>query len=373
MRNLKNKIHKQKFSEAEKKKSFSGKLLRWHKKNGRTFPWKETNDVYKIWLSEIILQQTRVEQGLPYYLKFIELFPTVQHLSAASEEKVMKAWQGLGYYSRARNLHLASKYIANELNGVFPNNYEGWLKVKGVGAYTAAAISSFAFNLPHAVVDGNVYRALSRYFGIKTPIDSSGGKKIFSSLANELLDKKNAAAFNQAIMDFGATLCKPVSPDCDRCPFNTDCISLKKNLIDFLPVKEKKTKITERFFHFFIVKTAKGFLFEKRNGNDIWKGLNQFPVIEREKFLSDSELKKTPEYKNIFTENKISLTRSKEFHQLLTHQIIRARFYQTEISTYSGNKFLVVSKSQLMNRAVPKLIDQYLKTVYLVALKKQTP
>ncbi|MEI7803465.1 MAG: A/G-specific adenine glycosylase [Bacteroidota bacterium] len=278
----------------DSKISFTKNLLQWSKKNERSFPWKETNDPYKIWLSEIILQQTRVEQGLPYYLKMVKLFPTVQHLAKAKEDAILKAWQGLGYYSRARNLQSAAKYIMDERHGKIPTDYDGWLKVKGVGPYAAAAIVSFAYNLPHAVVDGNVYRVLSRSFGIDTPIDSTEGKKIFSTLANELIAQKEAGRFNQAIMDLGATVCKPASPQCNTCPVQENCVARKKNLISILPVKGKKLLLKDRYFHFIIAQNEKGFLVEKRNGNDIWKGLYQFPLIEAEKFLSPKKIQEHP-------------------------------------------------------------------------------
>ena len=284
--------------------SFTKNLLKWHRNNERSFPWKETKDPYKIWLSEIILQQTRVEQGLPYYLKMVKLFPTVQHLEKAKEDAVLKAWQGLGYYSRARNLQAAAKYIVDELQGKFPEDYDGWLKVNGVGPYAAAAIVSFAYNLPHAVVDGNVYRVLSRCFGIETPTDSTEGKKTFSVLANELIAKKEAGRFNQAIMDLGATVCKPFSPLCNTCPVHENCVALKKNLITSLPIKGKKILLKNRFFHYIIAENENGFLMEKRKGNDIWKGLYQFPLIEAEKFLSPEKLILHPALKNISLKKK---------------------------------------------------------------------
>lgn len=345
----------------EAKISFTKNLLKWHLKNERSFPWKETTDPYKIWLSEIILQQTRVEQGLPYYFKMVKLFPTVQHLAKAKEDEVLKAWQGLGYYSRARNLQSAAKYIVEELSGNFPEDYNGWLKVKGVGPYAAAAIVSFAYNLPHAVVDGNVYRVLSRYFGIDTPIDSSEGKKIFSVLANELIAKKEAGRFNQAIMDLGATVCKPSSPLCNTCPVRENCVALKKNLIESLPVKGKKILLKNRFFHYIIAQNENGFLMEKRKGNDIWKGLYQFPLIEAEKFLSPIKLKVHPTIKNISTEKKINLPSSEEFIYLLSHQKIHAKFFILSTAEINIENYEVVKKTHLKKLAVPKIIEHYLK------------
>ncbi len=341
--------------------SFPKNLLRWSKKNDRNFPWKQTTDPYKIWLSEIILQQTRVEQGTPYYLKMIALFPTVEHLAKAKEDAVLKAWQGLGYYSRARNLHSAAKYIVDELKGKFPVDYNGWLILKGVGPYAAAAIVSFAYNLPHAVVDGNVYRVLARCFGIETPIDSTEGKKRFSILANELLKKKDAGRFNQAIMDLGATICKPSSPLCNACPIGKNCFAKKNSLISSLPVKNKKVKIKPRFFHYMIAHSEKGFLFEKRTGNDIWKGLYQFPLIEATKFLTPLQLSSHQIIKNISSSTKIKIIESLMSKQLLSHQKIEAKFFILHAKKINTEKYIVEKKKHIKNLAVPKIIDQYIK------------
>jgi len=258
-------------------------LLDWYRNNQRDLPWRRTNDPYAIWLSEVILQQTRVEQGMPYWLRFIEDFPTVTDLANADEREVLRLWQGLGYYSRARNLHAAAKIVRDEYNGNFPNQYEQIRALKGIGDYTAAAISSFAFNLPHAVVDGNVYRFLSRIFAINTPIDSTNGKKEFFVLANELLDKSNPGTFNQSLMEFGAMQCKPSNPDCSVCPFNQYCQSFATNTVSEYPVKAKKTKTRNRYFDFIILSDEKNTLLQKREEKDIWQGLYQFPVIESEK------------------------------------------------------------------------------------------
>ena len=227
-------------------KQFAHLLLKWYAAHKRILPWRDVNDPYKIWISEIILQQTRVAQGYDYFVRFINRFPDVKSLAAAKEDEVLKLWQGLGYYSRARNLHAA----ARSMGGVFPRTYEGVRALKGVGDYTAAAICSFAYNMPYAVVDGNVYRVLARVFGIDTPIDSPSGKKEFSALAQELLDKKNSGDYNQAIMDFGATCCTPQSPQCGTCPMKRFCLAYKENLQDVLPVKSQKTKISARYFHY---------------------------------------------------------------------------------------------------------------------------
>ncbi len=265
---------------------FSAKLLIWASQHSRPMPWKGETDPYKIWLSEIILQQTRVEQGLPYYERFVENYRTVTDLADAPADDVMRLWQGLGYYSRARNLQTAAQYIRDVFQGVFPQNYDDIRALKGVGDYTAAAIASFAYNLPFAVVDGNVYRVLSRIFGVFTPIDSSQGKKEFAILAQNLLDKSQAALYNQAIIDFGATHCTPQNPKCSDCPFQKDCqayiIDEKTNRdsIRLLPVKSKKMAIKHRFFHYFYFGENQKIWIQKRTEKDIWQDLWQLPLHE---------------------------------------------------------------------------------------------
>ncbi|MBC3845486.1 A/G-specific adenine glycosylase [Winogradskyella echinorum] len=267
--------------------NFKKELINWYSINKRELPWRATQNPYYIWLSEIILQQTQVKQGLPYYNAFVKQYPSVFDLANASEEAVLKLWQGLGYYSRARNLHTSAKYIANELNGVFPNTYKDLLKLKGVGDYTASAIASISFNEVAAVVDGNVYRVLSRYFGINTPINSTEGIKEFKALASSLIDTEQPASYNQAIMEFGARQCKPQSPDCNICPINDGCIALQKNLVNALPVKLKKTKVTTKYFNFLVcIDKDKNILFEKRKQKGIWQNLYQFPLIESKKSLA---------------------------------------------------------------------------------------
>ncbi len=261
--------------------SFSKILTSWYSVNKRNLPWRETQNPYFIWLSEIILQQTQVKQGLPYYEAFVTQFPTVFKLAKADESEVLKLWQGLGYYSRARNLHFTAKYIVNEMHGEFPNTYKGLLKLKGVGDYTASAIASICFGETTAVVDGNVYRVLSRYFGIDTPINSTKGIKEFKALAQELIDKKDPATFNQAIMEFGATQCRPKNPDCMFCPFTASCVAYNKGEVDELPVKLKKLKVKQRYFNFLVfLSEDKQTVLEKREGKGIWQNLYQFPLIE---------------------------------------------------------------------------------------------
>lgn len=267
---------------------FSKTLIQWYLQNKRDLPWRNDTNPYTIWLSEIILQQTRVAQGLPYYLKFIESFPTVFDLAIADEEEVLKLWQGLGYYSRARNLHSTAKQIAFEFNGVFPNNYHGLLKLKGIGEYTAAAIASFAYNENVAVVDGNVFRVLSRYFNVATDIASAAAKKEFSQLAFELLPMGNASEFNQAIMEFGALHCVPRNPNCSNCVFNDSCMALQKKKVAQLPVKSKKLKVRKRFFNYLVFfDDDTQTLLYKRTQKGIWHNLYEFPLIETEIFETE--------------------------------------------------------------------------------------
>ena len=261
--------------------NFAKLLADWYLENKRSLPWRETNEPYRIWLSEIILQQTRVDQGKPYYLSFVKAFPKVEDLAQAEEVDVLKLWQGLGYYSRARNLHASAKYVASDLQGKFPSSYKDLLALKGVGDYTASAIASICYNEPVAVVDGNVFRVLSRIFGIDTPINSTEGVKQFKQLAQELLDKKDPANFNQGIMEFGATHCKPQNPLCDSCPFAAKCVAFNQNRISELPVKLKKQKVKNRYFNYLVFISEEGeTILEQRRGKGIWEGLYEFPLVE---------------------------------------------------------------------------------------------
>jgi A/G-specific adenine glycosylase len=267
---------------------FSNSLINWYLQNKRDLPWRNTVNPYPIWLSEIMLQQTRVAQGLPYFMAFMEAFPTVFDLANAEEEQVLKLWQGLGYYSRARNLHATAKYIATELKGDFPPNYDQLLQLKGVGEYTAAAIASFAYNEPVAVVDGNVFRVLSRYFNVDSDISDGKTKKEFQNLAQQLLPKNNAALFNQAIMEFGALQCVPKNPNCENCIFSSSCAALQHKKVNTLPVKSKKTKVTNKYFNYLILKDVQGnFVVQKREGKGIWENLYEFPLIETEELVSE--------------------------------------------------------------------------------------
>lgn len=308
-------------------KEFARLLIEWYHEHKRDLPWRNTNDPYLIWISEIILQQTRVAQGYAYYQRFIERFPNLESLAAAEENEVLKYWQGLGYYSRARNLHQA----AISVNGVFPVKYEDILKLKGVGAYTAAAICSFAYNQPHAVVDGNVYRVLSRSFGINELIDSGKGKKMFASLAHDLLDKVQPALYNQAIMDFGALQCTPLSPDCTVCPFKNRCFAFNHNMVSSLPIKQNKTKTSERFFYYLLIRDNGNIYLNKRTKNDIWKNLYELPLIESNTALAVDDFIRKQEFASIFKENSVVNVRllNKTKH-VLSHRIIYADFYELE-------------------------------------------
>jgi len=344
--------------ESAKQIFFTKNLLDWFDKNDRPLPWKGEKNPYYIWLSEIILQQTRVEQGLPYFEKFKSTFPTVFDLAKAPSDQVMKLWEGLGYYSRARNLHFTAKFIATELNGVFPNTHAAILGLKGVGPYTAAAIASFAFGLPHAVVDGNVFRVLSRVFGIETPIDTTLGKKEFNKLADILLAKDKPAVYNQAIMDFGATQCTPANPNCPICPMQKHCTAFSKKLIATLPVKSKKIKKRDRFFNYLVFKNADTVVLNKRQQKDIWLNLYDFPLVEASSLLSEKELLKHEVFQKIVGTQAFTIKKvSKPFKQLLTHQKIVAIFWEIELKSalrVNDSSFFEVKQKNINNFAFPK-------------------
>lgn len=314
--------------------NFNKTLTIWYSEHKRDLPWRQTKNPYYIWLSEIILQQTQISQGLPYYEAFITKYPTVFDLADAEEYDVLKLWQGLGYYSRARNLHTTAKHIAMELNGIFPDTYKDLLKLKGVGDYTASAIASISFNEPAAVVDGNVYRVLSRYFGMDTPINSTKGIKEFKSLATHLMDRENPSDYNQAIMEFGAIQCKPKNPNCLTCPLNKSCIALQKNKIDQLPVKLNKTKITTKYFNFLVLlSTDKKTVFEKRAKKGIWQNLYQFPLLETDQKLKISDFRKQSFIISYLGDVpfEYSLYNDKDIVHKLSHQHLHTKFWIVEI------------------------------------------
>ncbi len=335
---------------------FADSIIEWYHINKRDLPWRETRNPYYIWLSEIILQQTRVNQGLNYYLKFIDLFPTVQDLANAPEDVVLKAWEGLGYYSRARNLHATAHYIVDHLNGVFPSSFDEILKLKGVGEYTAAAISSFAFDLPHAVLDGNVMRVISRFFGIETPIDTSSGKKEIKMALDSVFDSSRPLLFNQAIMEFGALQCVPVNPDCENCSVQLFCEARKQNTVSRLPVKSKKVKIRNRFFYYLIPDNSSSVFIQKRNGNDIWKGLYQFPLLEFDKEQSLSELETIIE-----KEWKTEITSlSRKLKHILSHQHIYIIFIKVK-KIQENNSLQLVDFIELKTFPFPIVLANYIQ------------
>lgn len=340
---------------------FHSIIIDWYLDNKRSLPWRETTNPYHIWLSEIMLQQTRVEQGKPYYFKFLEAFPTVFHLASATEAQVLKLWQGLGYYSRARNLHATAKYVANTLNGEFPDNYKDLLKLKGVGDYTASAVASICFNEPTPVVDGNVYRVLSRYFGIGTPINSGKGIKEFKELANQLIDKKDPATFNQAIMEFGAVQCKPQNPYCLHCPLNDGCVALQKNMVKQLPVKLKKTKIRNRYFNYMVLRSQDDkSVLQERVGKGIWQNLYEFPLIETDVSINESSLVKEKAFISFLKGQTydIDLYNEKDIVHKLSHQHIHTKFWIVNLKNLPVKG---IPASDLRKYAVPVLIDNFLE------------
>lgn len=322
----------------------------WYRLNARELPWRSTKNPYFIWLSEVILQQTRVDQGMNYYLKFIENYPDLNQLADADEASVLKLWQGLGYYSRARNLHKTAQQVRDEYGGEFPKTYQEIIQLKGIGPYTAAAIASFAFDLPHAVVDGNVYRVLSRYFGIDEPIDSTQGKKTFQKLADSLIPESDPALFNQAIMEFGAIQCTPNNPDCNSCVLNQSCASaFNADLIKKLPVKKGKTKVRKRYFHYLHIEKEGEIALGQRTGKDVWEKLYEFPLIE-----SDND--------GMPAEFKDSAKLCYQTKHILSHQHIYAFFYKTDRSEINGLEFHFVEKSQLEDYPIHRLMEKYLES-----------
>lgn len=328
-------------------------------------PWRATKDPYRIWLSEVILQQTRVTQGLPYYKSFVKNFPTVRELAKAPEQKVLREWQGLGYYSRAQNLHACAKKIVEDHNGIFPASYEGLLKLPGIGPYTAAAIASLSFDIPVAVVDGNVFRVLSRIFGIENDIGSIDGKKVFTKVANELLDASQPGMFNQAVMEFGALHCTPRSPKCIDCPFSSECVAKQRSIQDLLPIKNNRVKSRNRYFTYFILSKGNKLAMKKRQDKDIWSGLYDFYLVESSKsqkaestLEGDKVLSKLSELSDVKLDGKV-------VKSVLTHQKIYARFVfmtlpssvklngllkDSKLHFYSGREIKVLPKPILISR-----------------------
>ncbi len=340
-------------------------MLAWYRENGRELPWRGSRDPYIVWVSEIILQQTRVAQGWDYFLRFTERFPDVAVLAGAAEDEVLRYWQGLGYYSRARNMHRAAQEIIEKFGGVFPTNYRDVLSLKGIGEYTAAAICSFCFDLPCAVVDGNVYRVLSRVFGVDTPIDSTEGKRFFRELAGELLDREHPGDYNQAIMDFGALQCMPGLPECTSCPLQEQCVARAEGRVRQLPVKQGKTTVFTRYFHYLHIHCNGEILLHRRGAKDIWQNLYEFPLLETPEETEPETLLAGEAFGRLFAGasglkiGRISLPMK---HQL-SHRLLRVRFYEIETETLpSGlNGFLRVPEAQTGHYALPRIITLYLE------------
>ncbi len=342
--------------------NFSQQIINWYNTNKRSLPWRETKNPYKIWLSEIILQQTKVAQGLPYYYKITTAFPTIKDLAKATEDEVLKLWQGLGYYSRARNLHSTAKEICEKHNGIFPNSYKDIIKLKGIGTYTAAAIVSFSFDLPYAVVDGNVIRVLSRYFGVDTPSNSTEGRKEFQDLAQNLLLKGYAAENNQAIMEFGALQCRPKSPNCNNCPLQNNCYAYSQNVISNFPTKTKKIKIKKRYFEFFIINEEDYLLIQKRK-TGIWKGLYQFPLIETHYKNTESEIINSKDWRNLLNGSSVINYVSTSIKHKLSHQTIYARFWHITGKSKLKENVVLIRQEDIRRYPIPKLIEKYLKNI----------
>ena len=347
--------------------NFTKTLLLWYDENKRTFLWRETKDPYKIWLSEVILQQTQTQQGLPYYVRFLKTFPTIKDLALSGEDTVLKLWQGLGYYSRARNLHSTAQYIHKECGGVFPNTFKSLLKLKGVGDYTASAISSICFNIPEAVVDGNVYRFLSRYFGIYTPINISQAHQEFKAKAMNLMDITQPGKFNQALMEFGSIHCKPRTPHCKSCPFSYDCIAYNQNKIHLLPQKRTKLKVIDRYFNYLVILDQNGQIqLEKRVGKGIWQNLFQFPLLETNKRV-DSRKKLIEKFSNKMiaqlNTKKLKLWNREPIAHKLSHQKLFVFFW-----TIPSKRILKkgYSLKELKNQAVPVVIQNFLDKFFTI-------
>ena len=349
---------------------FSNQLENWYRLNARELPWRNTRNPYLIWISEIIFQQTRIAQGFNYYLRFIDRFPSVDLLANADEQEILRLWQGLGYYSRARNMHFAAKQIINEFGGTFPNTYDQIIRLKGVGTYTAAAVSSIAFGERQVVVDGNVLRFLSRYGGITEPVDGNTGKKIIGDLALSLLDKADPGTFNQAMMEFGALYCIPRNPDCINCIFNEKCKAFALNATKEIPVKNKKTVVRKRFFNYLFLyamdqNNEYSFIIQRRGKGDIWQGLYEFPMIEDSALLNPDSITTTSLWNDdILVHQPVLSANHKDFVHQLTHQQLHTRFFIVQLQNVNIKKlrsnWVWVSESNLPTYPVSRLIENFL-------------
>lgn len=343
--------------------TFNKRLINWFKGNKRDLPWRKTRDPFKIWLSEVILQQTRVDQGMQYYFDFVNRFEDVHQLADADEREIIKLWQGLGYYSRARNLHAAAQYVSRDLKGKFPDTYNDLLKMKGVGKYTAAAVASIAYGEVVPVVDGNVYRVLSRYLGIDTPINKPQAHKEFTHAATELMAGSNPSDFNQALMEFGALHCTPQNPDCKNCPFQDECYAFNKGEVKKYPIKTSKTKVKTVYFEYLILLDNEDNLFiKKREHEGIWKNMYDFPLIESEKKLDAEKLFEHRYMKTLLKEKKLNRYEEPQttYKHILSHRKIFARFHQFYFEgKWDKPEWVKVSKQQVSDFPLPRLIDKY--------------
>ncbi|MCF8364035.1 MAG: A/G-specific adenine glycosylase [Prolixibacteraceae bacterium] len=350
---------------------FSHKVSKWYLNNKRDLPWRASPTPYKIWLSEVILQQTRINQGLSYYHRFIEKYPTVYNLANAKQEEVLKLWQGLGYYSRARNLLEGAKQIVHTCNGVIPENYHELLKIKGIGEYTAAAIASIAFNQPVAAIDGNVYRVISRYFGISEAVNSTTGKKIIKEKANNIINPNTPGTHNQAVMELGALICKPRNPDCQYCPLHPECFAFSKELTGSLPHKIRTNRKKERFLYYFVISNEQNIVLSKRTHNDIWKNMYDFPHIENQSPIPIEKLTESKTWATLFNGKKVTIEKiSGEYIHILTHQRIHAFFIHIGIGEFiflpPGSTLF--KKEEAENLPTPKLIENYINSNNLIKL-----
>lgn len=348
--------------------NFADEVIIWYQQNKRTLPWRNTKDPYIIWLSEIILQQTRVEQGMPYFYRFAEQYPTVADFASATENEILSLWQGLGYYSRARNMHHTAQMVMEDHSGYFPKTYNELLDLKGIGEYTAAAISSFTANEARAVVDGNVFRVLARYFGIETPVNSSKGKKEFTIVANEVMDTSQPGTFNQAIMEFGSLQCKPKNPLCVSCPLNAGCIAFKENRIYELPVKLKNQRIRQRYFNYIVVEDHDLILMQKRGANDIWQNMYEFPLIETLMPIPPEELIKTEEFVNKFGKGALIHSVFGPVKHVLSHQKLYANFIVIKAfpkNFKTDNNWIFAGREELSRLPKPKLIFEFINNFFL--------
>ena len=340
-------------------------LINWYEENHRDLPWRNNPSPYEVWISEVILQQTRVNQGMDYYLHFTKKWPTVNDLAQASEEEVLKMWQGLGYYSRARNLHHCAKQVVEQYKGEFPSDFEKLKQLKGIGNYTSAAIASIAYNLPHAVVDGNVYRVLARLFDINTPININEGQKLFAQLADELLNRNQPGLHNQALMEFGALQCTPKNPNCLLCPLQAQCLAFAHQTVMLRPVKLAKTKISTRYFNYLILRINDGLYLHKRSDNDIWKNLYDFPCIESQKPMTVEEVIASETFLQLIENNPFTIIKSSPiFTHKLTHRTILAHFIEIklekELLQIQTNDLFLARETELGSFPIPRLIDLYL-------------